>query len=63
MGTKYVKKETNDWENLLKRYETKQKGEINQQGKNHPMVTYREKERIRYAQNMMEVKALHLPGD
>jgi len=63
MGTKYAKKETKDWENLLKRYETKQKGEINQLGKNHPMVIYREKERIRYALNMMEVKALHLPGD
>lgn len=59
----YVKKERKDWDKLLKRYKTKQKGEINQQGQNHPMVNYREKERIRYAQNMMEVKALHLPGE
>ncbi|BDZ68576.1 hypothetical protein [Methanobacterium ferruginis] len=59
----YVKKEKKDWERFIKKYETKRKGEVNQQGQNHPMVTYREKERIRYAQNMMEVKALHLPGE
>lgn len=59
----YVKKERKDWERFIKKYETKQKGEINQQGQNHPMVDYRMKERIRYAQNMMEVKALHLPGE
>jgi hypothetical protein len=63
VGNAYVKKEKKDWDNLIKKYKTKQKGEINQQGQNHQMVNYREKERIRYAQNMMEVKALHLPGE
>ena len=48
---------------LLKKYRTKQAGEVNQKGKNHPMVEYREKERIRYALNMMEFKALNLSGD
>lgn len=59
----YVKKERKDWERFIKKYETKQKGEINQKGQNHPMVTYREKKRIRFAQEMMKTDILNLPND
>lgn len=58
-----VNRKSRNVEYLLKKYKTKQKGECNLKGKDHPMVLYRQKKRIRFAQEMMKTDTLNLPND